>query len=156
MANSKVTIRKAKPTDATIAQEIVFLILRSYGIEPDAAGLDANVVTFGDNEQSGVRDFVGEVDGQVVGVMAIYVGDIAQLKLTDLYVSPKARGQGLGRKLLEHAVDVVRQLKGQRITLETRTSFKEAVRLYESAGWQRGPDLPEGYGPDRIYYFDVT
>jgi hypothetical protein len=53
-------------------------------------------------------------------------------------------------------VDAARGRGYQRITLETRTAFEEAVHLYEATGWQRGPDLPPGYGPDRTYVLDLT
>ena len=42
----------------------------------------------------------------------------------------------------------------RRISLRTRALYVEAVRLYERAGWTRGPDQPPP-GPDRLYYRDL-
>ncbi|MCL6522184.1 MAG: FtsW/RodA/SpoVE family cell cycle protein [Firmicutes bacterium] len=40
-------VRRAVPADGPFVREFVFATLRSYGIEPDPAGLDADVMAFG-------------------------------------------------------------------------------------------------------------
>ncbi len=75
--------------------------------------------------------------------------------LSKLFVAAEARGRGIGRALLAHAVAEARAFGMRRLDLETRSVFREAVGLYEATGWTRGPDLPPGHGPDRTYYLSL-
>jgi putative acetyltransferase len=144
-------IRHAMPEDGPAVREFVFATLRSYGIEPDPDGLDADVVAFGTAGDGPVAEFVAEVDGLPVGSVALSPRDGGVAWLSKLFVDASYRGRGLGRALLARAVDEARARGYQRIDLETRTIYREAVHLYEATGWTRGPDLPPEHGPDRTY-----
>ena len=149
-------IRDAAPIDSDDAQRIVFGILRSYGIEPDPDHLDRDVVNFGSNNPAIVREFSATKSDKLVGVCTLKIeGDSRCPLVTALFVDPDARGLGIGKALLNHAIVEARRLGFSRLSLETRELFKEAVKLYESTGWKRGKDLPPGYGPDRTYYLDL-
>jgi len=70
--------------------------------------------------------------------------------LQELYVAPPRRGEGLGRALLEATMDLARELGATHIDLGTSEGDKEAMALYESAGFtnrEGGPD-----GPKMLYY----
>lgn len=151
-----IKLRAALPVDSTDAQRIVFGILRSYGIEPDPDHLDREIVNFGANDPKIVREFSATVNEKLVGVCTLKLAaDPRGALITSLFVDPEARGRGIGRSLLIQAVMEAQKIGLKRLTLETRQMFKEAIRLYESCGWKRGPDLPEGYGPDRTYFLDL-
>ena len=154
--NKIIEIRRANTEDSEHAVRIVFPILRSFGIEPDPNGLDLHIVSFGKNNPNEVIDFVAELNKEPVGILTISLEKDNETKVAGLYVSHKARRNGIGRKLLKRAVEETRKLNKRRIALETREMFKEAVMLYESEGWNRGEDLPKGYGPDRTYFLDVN
>jgi putative acetyltransferase len=154
-------IRRALPEDGPRVREFVFATLRSYGIEPDPEGLDADVVAFGTAGDGPVAEFVAELDGKAVGSVALSPrggghGSNAETYegvawLSKLFVDAAYRGLGLGRRLLARAVEEARVRGYDRIDLETRTIFREAVHLYEATGWVRGADLPPEHGPDRSY-----
>lgn len=129
----------------------VFATLRSYGIEPDPDGLDADVMAFGTAGDGPVLELVAEEDGRAVGSVALSPRGDDVAWLSKLFVDASYRRRGIGRALLEHAVADARGRGYRRIELETRTIFREAVHLYEATGWQRGPDLPPEHGPDRTY-----
>lgn len=148
---SEAVIRRALPEDGARVREFVFATLRSYGIEPDPEGLDADVVAFGMAGDGPVAEFVADVDGTVAGSVALSPRGEGVAWLSKLFVDAAYRRHGLGRKLLAQAVDEARTRGYRRIDLETRTIFREAVRLYETTGWVRGPDLPPEHGPDRTY-----
>lgn len=150
------TVRRATPEDGAAVRKFVFATLRSYGIEPDPEGLDADVMSFGTHGDGPIDEFVAEVDGRTVGSVALSPNDVETGHLSKFFVDHDHRGRGLGRQLLAEAVDQARRRGYQRISLETRTAFQEAVHLYEATGWQRGPDLPAGCGPDRTYVLDMT
>jgi putative acetyltransferase len=145
-------IRRAVAADGPRVQAFVFATLRAYGIEPDPEGLDADVMAFGTAGDGPVAEFVAEVDGQAVGSVALSPRGAGVAWLSKLFVDAAYRGRGLGKALLARAVEEARARGYRRIELETRTIFREAVRLYESTGWVRGPDLPPEHGPDRTYF----
>lgn len=54
-----------------------------------------------------------------------------------LYVDPKVRGRGLGRALLERALEAARRMRGLRqVRLAVVASNLPALRLYESLGFR--------------------
>jgi putative acetyltransferase len=128
--------------------------LRSYGIEPDPEGLDADVMAFGTAGDGPVASS-SEVEGKPVGSVAISPRGEGVAWLSKLFVDASSRGRGLGRALLARAVEEGRARGYLRIDLETRSIFREAVQLYEATGWLRGPDLPPEHGPDRTYSLDL-
>jgi ribosomal protein S18 acetylase RimI-like enzyme len=64
--------------------------------------------------------------------------DALECWLAELYVAPQQRGQGLGRALLEAAVDHARQRGADRIELATGLDDTAARSLYERLGFSRG------------------
>ena len=68
----------------------------------------------------------------------------------ELYVVPGRRGEGLGRALLEAALDSAREAGALHVELTTSEGDTEALSLYESSGFtnrEGGPD-----GPRMLYY----
>jgi GNAT superfamily N-acetyltransferase len=68
------------------------------------------------------------------------VGEIKRL-----YVTPAARGGGVGRLLAEGIVAAAKQLGYTRLLLDTLPSMKEAQSLYESLGFK--PTTPYRFNP---------
>jgi ribosomal protein S18 acetylase RimI-like enzyme len=65
--------------------------------------------------------------------------------LEELYVVPDLRGNGLGRALLEAAMETARGEGAEQMELGTSEDDKAARKLYESAGFvntEGGPDGP--------------
>ena len=70
--------------------------------------------------------------------------------LQELYVVPALRGQGIGRALLEGAVELARERGADSIDLNTGETDTAARALYESTGFtnrEGGPD-----GPSMLFY----
>jgi ribosomal protein S18 acetylase RimI-like enzyme len=70
--------------------------------------------------------------------------------LEELYVAPAVRGRGIGRALLEAAMDAAREAGAAHIELTTGETDTAARALYKSAGFtnrEGGPD-----GPRMLYY----
>ena len=57
--------------------------------------------------------------------------------LNDLFVAPEARGNGVGRALLDAAADHAKSAGAVRLTLSTAVDNLAAQSLYEGAGWIR-------------------
>ena len=70
--------------------------------------------------------------------------------LEELYVAPGRRGQGIGRALLEAALEVARESGAEHIDLTTSTDDTAALGLYESSGFTNREGRPDG--PTMLYY----
>jgi ribosomal protein S18 acetylase RimI-like enzyme len=57
--------------------------------------------------------------------------------LYDLFVDPAARQRGVGRRLMEAAVEEARRRGAASLVLSTAKTNHRAQRLYESLGWVR-------------------
>lgn len=71
--------------------------------------------------------------------------------LAELYVVPPLRGRGLGRSVLEAAMDEARRRGADRMDLGTSETDTAARRLYERAGFtnREGPGGPLMYVYER-------
>jgi ribosomal protein S18 acetylase RimI-like enzyme len=70
--------------------------------------------------------------------------------LAELYVVPDRRGQGLGRALMEAAMDVARAEGATYMELGTGEDDVAARALYESLGFDNHGDRPDG--PLNFFY----
>jgi ribosomal protein S18 acetylase RimI-like enzyme len=59
--------------------------------------------------------------------------------LTELYLLPEARGRGLGREVMAQVEALASQRGARALHLVVRPENTAAVRLYESAGFERPP-----------------
>jgi ribosomal protein S18 acetylase RimI-like enzyme len=78
--------------------------------------------------------------------------DALECYLAELYVVPEQRGQGLGRALMEAALNVARKRGADRMDLGTSDADVVARRLYESLGFsnrEAGPGGPITYFYER-------
>jgi GNAT superfamily N-acetyltransferase len=72
--------------------------------------------------------------------------------LAELYVVPPRRRQGLGRALMEAAIELARREGADRMDLGTSEDDTAAIALYESLGFinrEGGPDGPITYFYER-------
>ncbi len=70
--------------------------------------------------------------------------------LEELYVVPERRRQGIGRALLNAAIDAAREAGANHFELTTGETDTEARALYESRGFTNHEGSPEG--PRMLYY----
>jgi len=70
--------------------------------------------------------------------------------LEELYVVPAQRRQGIGRALLNAAIEAARQAGADHFELTTGETDTEARALYESAGLTNREGSPDG--PRMLYY----
>ncbi len=70
-----------------------------------------------------------------------------EAELLRIAVSPEARGQGLGRTLLEACQGQLTAAGMVRLFLEVRAANASAIRLYRACGWKPVGRRP-GYYPD--------
>jgi len=85
------------------------------------------------------RLLVARASSEVVGVGALKPVDATVVEIKRMYVRPQARGQGIGRAILERLLADAYTIGYQVARLETVTFMREAHALYRSLGFQ---DIP--------------
>jgi len=84
-----------------------------------------------------IRDhhvFVVESDGILTGCAIVSLNGTSA-HLMNIAVDPAARGQGLGRLLMEHAEEFARSSGAAEMHLATHVEMPENVALYSHLGW---------------------
>jgi putative acetyltransferase len=92
-----------------------------------------------------------DVDGRAAGCAALVDrGEYAEVKR--MFVDDARRGQGVGRRLLEHLVMFAAMSGKQVLRLETGIHQAAAIGLYERAGFVRREPFGD-YRPDPLSLF---
>lgn len=87
--------------------------------------------------------FVAYLAGEPVGCGAIRGVEPGVVEIKRMYVAPRARGQRVGRQILDTLTAEARRLGARRLLLETGPRQPEAIALYEHAGFTHIPHYGE-------------
>ena len=145
-------IRLASAADAPVFGRLLHRFNSEFGeATPDAEVIAERAAPLLESGEVTVL-FVGEgPDGfaELRFRPSLYTGAL-DAYLEELYVVPERRGRGMGRALLEAAMEHARARGAARIDLGTSEDDVAARALYESTGFtnrEGGPD-----GPKMLYY----
>lgn len=97
------------------------------------------------------RAWIAEQGGETVGsVVIVRLSDeVAKLRL--LLIDPKARGQGLGRRLVEECIRFSREVGYKKIVLWTNANLLAAGHIYQATGFRLVAEEPHhSFGHDLV------
>ena len=84
--------------------------------------------------------FVAKEGKKVWGMLSLVLFSIptgTKAWVEDVVVDSSARGKGIGKALMNHALKKVREKRGKSIDLTSRPSRETANKLYQSLGYQK-------------------
>lgn len=132
-------LRPATNTDIPEIKDLIFSILRNYGLSPDPGSTDndlSDIEKYYFNNGGMFEVLIHSESRQIVGTVGLWHIDDGNVELRKMYLDKNFRGKGLGRFLLEHAIESARILGFKRIVLETASVLKEAIALYAQYGFK--------------------
>lgn len=130
MRNSDVVVRELRADDSKTEIKHLFAQLSSRDIDPEVEALAAD---------SDCHVIVAEQDGKLVGISSIVFyrtptrGRVGRVE--DVVVDESARGQGLGRRMMEILVDEARKREVACVQLDSEPYRPSARKLYDSLGF---------------------
>ena len=136
-----------------IVQRHGALYAQQYGWDETFEALVARIVADYAESHDPRREaaWIAEVDGEPAGCVLCVrrEDDVAQLRL--LLVDPRARGRGIGARLVDECLHFARRAGYARITLWTNDVLHEARRIYERAGFELVESAPHhSFGHDLV------
>ncbi|NBR07151.1 MAG: GNAT family N-acetyltransferase [Planctomycetes bacterium] len=139
------TFRLANNQDIPGIRQLIFKVLLEFGLQPDPSSTDADLNDIEAHylKKGGVFYVIENAAGQILGTGGVALSSSKVCEIRKMYLASFARGQGLGKKMLNLLLADARKLGFQQATLETASVLKNAIALYQGAGF-----LP--YQPDHL------
>ena len=124
-----------------------------YGWDASFEALVARVVAdYAErHDPAGEAAWIAELDGEPAGCVMCVRGDDAVAKLRLLLVEPRARGLGLGARLVDECIAFARRAGYRELSLWTNDVLVHARRIYERAGFALVAEEPHhSFGHDLV------
>lgn len=153
MSYKDFAIRSWEPRDRTAAADLIAQVLAEHGLGWEPMGADHDVLTIETSYTAIDGEFwVVEREGFLLGTAAYYPISRTPnaVEIRKMYLLPPARGQGLGRFLLQQLERRIAEQGFSDIWIETSSLLQAAIQLYETSDYApaTGVETPRC---DRIY-----
>ena len=129
------------------------LYAQEYGWDEHFEALVAQIVADFINHYDPARErcWIAEMDGEIIGSVFVVQSSETVAKLRLLLVEPKARGLGLGTRLVEECIRFARRRGYQKLMLWTNSILLEARHIYEKTGFHLvAEEAHHSFGHDLI------
>lgn len=131
-------LRAPRPGDlGWVIQRNGALYAQEYGWDASYEALVAQIVAdYAGRDDPGEAGWIAELDGSPVGCVFCMRKSESTAQLRLLLVEPRARGRGLGERLVAECLSFARQAGYTEIVLWTNDVLAAARRIYQRAGFE--------------------
>ena len=147
-------LRPHQPSDmGWIIHRHGVLYAEEYGLDATFEALVARIAAgFVENfDARRERCWIAERDREIVGSVLLVRDSEETAKLRLLFVEPKARRLGIGRRLVEECIGFARRTGYHKLTLWTNDVLVSARRIYEANGFHLVREEPHrSFGRDLV------
>jgi DNA-binding MarR family transcriptional regulator/GNAT superfamily N-acetyltransferase len=133
------TLRAPTPGDfGWVIKRHAELYGQEYGWKEPFEGLCAQIVADYANKKDRARErcWIAEIDGENVGCIFLAKESATVARIRLLLVDPKARGLGLGARLVDECIRFARNAGYRKITLWTHSVLTAARSIYRKSGFK--------------------
>ena len=130
--------RVTDPSDVEEIKRLFLCYQADLGVDLCFQSFDEELATLPGNyaPPGGALLIAKDEAGTSLGCIALRpTNEPARGEIKRLYVTPEARGKGLGRKLVEAVLQSAKSAGYNRVCLDTLPSMPEAIGLYRSFGF---------------------
>jgi len=131
-------LRQPEPGDmGWVVHRHGVLYAQEYGWDEHFEALVAEIVAAFLTHSNPARErcWIAEMGGEIVGSVFVVDGGDEAAKLRLLLVEPRARGLGLGSRLVHECVRYARRAGYRKLVLWTNSVLAEARHIYQKAGF---------------------
>jgi DNA-binding MarR family transcriptional regulator/N-acetylglutamate synthase-like GNAT family acetyltransferase len=132
------------------------LYAEEYGFDESFEAMVAEIVAAFIRHYDAKRErcWIAELEGEPAGSVFLVKASPKVAKLRLLLVEPRARGLGIGARLVEECIRFAQQSGYGKLTLWTQSILVPARRLYEAAGFRLVREEPhQSFGRDLVGEF---
>ena len=140
MKKKRVSLRPPRAGDmGRVVQLHGELYAREFGYDNRFEALVAGIVAgfVDDFDARRERCWIAEMGGEVVGCVFLVRKSPTVAKLRLLIIHPKARGQGLGRRLTRACIGFARRAGYRKVALWTQSHLAAARTIYQAEGFRK-------------------
>ena len=136
-----VIIRTIQPSDNQALAVIIRNALAEFGAnKPGTVYYDATTDALYELfQKQGSIYFVASENNQLIGGAGIYPSPRLPpdtCELVKMYLAPAARGKGIGKMLIEKALQFARETGYRNVYIETMPELRKAMTVYEKFGFR--------------------
>ena len=127
---------QADNSHGTIAKEIIFSVLDEYGIGGYTHHTDNDLEDIESAYGKGYFGMIQNQEGKMVGTFGLFPLSETAAEIRKMYLLPEARGNGIGKWMVNFLIEKAKELNFKKVELETASVLKEAIGLYKKVGFQ--------------------